>query len=64
MWHTKRPGSGYFNGSIEFSPTIAGMMYELDAIAATVIGGTSLMAVKERLLDFDWSFYHGVLRND
>lgn len=43
---------------------IAGIMYELDAIAATVIGGTSLMGGEGRILGtLIGAFIMGVLRN-
>jgi ribose transport system permease protein len=43
---------------------IAGMMYELDAIAATVIGGTSLMGGEGTLIGtFIGALIMGVLRN-
>ena len=43
---------------------IAGMMYELDAIAATVIGGTSLMGGEGRIIGtLIGALIMGVLRN-
>lgn len=43
---------------------IAGIMYELDAIAATVIGGTSLMGGEGRIIGtLIGAFIMGVLRN-
>jgi len=43
---------------------IAGIMYELDAIAATVIGGTSLMGGEGTIIGtFIGAFLMGVLRN-
>ena len=43
---------------------IAGIMYELDAIAATVIGGTSLMGGEGTILGtLIGAFIMGVLRN-
>jgi ribose/xylose/arabinose/galactoside ABC-type transport system permease subunit len=43
---------------------IAGMMYELDAIAATVIGGTSLMGGEGTILGaLIGALIMGVLRN-
>ena len=43
---------------------IAGMMYELDAIAATVIGGTSLMGGEGRVMGtLIGALIMGVLRN-
>ncbi len=43
---------------------IAGIMYELDAIAATVIGGTSLMGGEGRIIGtLIGALIMGVLRN-
>lgn len=40
---TERGRGGDFTARLNSAQPIAGMMYELDAIAATVIGGASLM---------------------
>jgi ribose/xylose/arabinose/galactoside ABC-type transport system permease subunit len=49
---------------LDAAQPIAGIMYELDAIAATVIGGTSLMGGEGRLSGtFEGALIMGVLRN-
>ncbi|MGT0150472.1 ABC transporter permease subunit [Vibrio metschnikovii] len=51
----------YFGLSAQ--PT-AGMGYELDAIAAVVLGGTSLMGGKGRIMgNFNWCTDHWLLNN-
>ncbi|MEE9166133.1 MAG: ribose ABC transporter permease [Candidatus Neomarinimicrobiota bacterium] len=52
------------NARLNSAQPIAGIMYELDAIAATVIGGTSLMGGEGRVIGtLIGAFIMGVLRN-
>jgi ribose transport system permease protein len=54
----------YAIGGNEEAAILSGIMYELDAIAATVIGGTSLMGGEGRIVDtLIGALIMGVLRN-
>jgi ribose transport system permease protein len=57
-------GAVILTARLNSAQPIAGMMYELDAIAATVIGGTSLMGGEGSVLGtLIGAFIMGVLRN-